>query len=163
MVLICSVYAQTSGGNNYTTSSPELEQVSILTFPFKDVDHKPVVTAIAFTANQSDVIVGGDDAQVYIWNTEDDNTTASFSLVERNDWVRFVDFSPLNDSFATASQDGTISIWDAQDYKLVRTLSPKVVGAKALCYAPNGKVLAVCGYDAKVVLFNPMDGTHIGD
>jgi WD40 repeat protein len=76
---------------------------------------------------------------VVVW----DLTTrrAKYTLKEHAGAVRCVAYSPDGSRIASASEDGTLNIWDAPRGAAVRTTR---VGLRpVLAYAPNGKRLAV--------------------
>ena len=65
-----------------------------------------------------------------------DPRTAHQHLIER------VAFDPTGKRIATSSHDKTIKIWDAQTYKLLRTISTGEVGSLGLRFAPGGGFVA---------------------
>ena len=148
------------GQNRSTTGSAAISSKKILAFPFKDVDRFPVITAVALSADGTKVYTGGDDRQIYIWDTK--KATPERHFVAHEDWIRSISAFLPNQEVATIDQLGTAKIWKTTDFSPIRTLPEKIAGAQAIAYSPNGKVLAACGFDAQVVLFDAKSGKLLG-
>lgn len=148
------------GQNRSTAGSAELPVKKVLAFPFKDIDRFPVITAVALSADGTKVYTGGDDRQIYIWDTK--TLTPERHFVAHEDWIRSISIYAPSQEIATVDQLGTAKIWKTSDFSPVRTLSEKVSGAQAIAYSPNGKVLAVSGFSAEVVLFDAKTGKLLG-
>ncbi|MDO4587746.1 MAG: WD40 repeat domain-containing protein [Planctomycetia bacterium] len=150
--------------NDQKGSSPSIEPLQTISFTFDDVDRYPVITAIAFTTDNR-VILGGDDHQISVWNTETGELQKQFYA--HNDWIKAIALSPNYQEsptlgqLATVGHDGTIKIWNVNDFSLLKTLPEKVLGAEALAFSPNGKVLAVCGFKDQMFIFDAVQGTLI--
>ena len=69
--------------------------------------------------------------------------------VNQNGSVRSVGWSPDGNSVASASDDKTIKVWNAQTGQCVSTLNVDS-GVKAVAWSPDAKVLA-SGSDDKTV------------
>ena len=84
-----------------------------------------------------------------------------------NDWIRAISVNPATKEVATLSQRGRVAIWSPQDWEqfdkwsdpetiqwkqVVHWDAPAGVnnGARAMKFSPNGKILAVCGFDPLV-------------
>jgi WD40 repeat protein/transcriptional regulator with XRE-family HTH domain len=109
------------------------------------------------------------------WTTEAENALhrsvlashALLTLQAHKAQVWSVAFSPDGKRLATASQDGTVGIWDAATGEKVLTLqvfSSTVLplgGANSVAFSPDGKLLATGSDDAKVRLWDPATGQLI--
>jgi len=51
-------------------------------------------------------------------------------------------WQPRGQRFATAGQDGTVALWDAESGKAVKRWKPAVTATQALCFSPDGEILA---------------------
>jgi WD40 repeat protein len=109
------------------------------------------------------------------WTTEAENALhhsvlashALLTMQAHNAQVWNVAFSPDGKRFATASQDGTVGIWDAATGEKVLTLqviSSTIFpggGANSVAFSPDGKLLATGSDDAEVRLWDPVTGQLI--
>ena len=131
-----------------------------LSFAFDEVDKYPVISSIAFGPDGTELVTGGDDCQLYIWNT------ATGQMVDhiggQVDWVRGVVISPDNATVASLDQDGQVCLWNTSDWKKKTTFVEKIKGAHALAYSPDGSKLAVSGYDSYIATFETATGKLLG-
>lgn len=131
---------------------PALEQLEIYEFPFENVDLRPVVGALTVAPDKTTIYVGGDDRRVYAWNVATKEVVPVFA--ELDDWTRALAFSPTVDEIATLTQRGDLKIWNPKSRTLLRSARDKVLGARDFAFSPNGKVIAVCGFESRVYVFN---------
>ena len=68
--------------------------------------------------------------------------------------------APDSKSFAMGEQDGTISIWDAENGKEIRHFKAHENQVMRLGYSSDGKVLASGGFDSTIGLWNPETGNE---
>ncbi|WP_165066736.1 WD40 repeat domain-containing serine/threonine protein kinase [Paludisphaera rhizosphaerae] len=73
--------------------------------------------------------------------------------------VYHVEYSPNGRTFATAGQDGTIRLWDAETHVLLRTFRGHDGDVDWVAFSPNGEQLASCGNDGVVRLWNAADAS----
>ncbi|MBR4832972.1 MAG: hypothetical protein IKU86_01390 [Thermoguttaceae bacterium] len=134
------------------TDAPELEQLEIYEFPFENVDARPVVGALTLSPDKKTIYVGGDNRRVYAWDAA---TKAVPVFAELDDWTRGLAVSPTApDELATLTQAGQLQIWNAKTRTLLRQAREKVLGARDFVYSPNGKLIAVCGFESRIAFFN---------
>ncbi|MDJ0599433.1 MAG: NB-ARC domain-containing protein [Crocosphaera sp.] len=83
----------------------------LVTPAFKeDKGHTGRVWTLAFNPNHKIIASGGDDNTVKLWNV---NTSDCYqTLEEHKDWVRAVSFDSEGKRLASASEDGTIQIYE---------------------------------------------------
>ena len=65
-----------------------------------------------------------------------------------------VDFHPKSSALCTASEDGTVKVWDARTNRVVRTLSGgHSEGVYTAKWSPDGAMIASGSADTKVSFF----------
>ena len=67
------------------------------------------VYSVAFSSNGSTLASGGDDYNIYLWNTTTGEHVQTFE--GHTDWVNSVAFSPDGSTLASAGFDDTVRIW----------------------------------------------------
>ncbi len=136
--------------NVYKFDRPNIDS----TLSANRTDVNPVVTSLTLSNDMSTFYVGGDDQNIYVWDLKQEKFRKALNTV--NDWVRSVETNPLAGSaeIATLSQSGQLNIWDVDSTTPKVQGSDNIKGAHSLAYSPNGKVVAVCGYDPIVYFYD---------
>ncbi len=82
--------------------------------------HDNSVFSVALHPNGKNIISGGRDAQLKVWNENGKNIHS-----QNAHWftINDIKFNPNGKIFATASRDKTIRIWDAENYTLLKELN----------------------------------------
>lgn len=140
----------------YPNSAPTVEANRVLSFTWDDVDKYPLTTTLAFLPMKKEVITGGDDCRLCVWNLENGALLNHFKADE--DWIRSVAVSPDGETLASLSHDGSIKLWSTADWKVKSTFSKVANGAEGIAYSPDGQTLAVCGFESRVTLFDAATG-----
>jgi WD40 repeat protein len=86
----------------------------------------------------------------------------------------YLAFSPEGKWFASGADDGTVALWDAEQWKLKRTLTgsgkknPTPIGgwnyfsaSSALAFSSDGETLAAGSFHGAVTLWNPSTGARL--
>jgi WD40 repeat protein len=75
--------------------------------------------------------------------------------------IKSVTFSPDGKIFASASEDGTVKLWNAQPATLISTLTGHTGRVTSVSFHPNGKILASGSEDGTVKLWDVTRNTLI--
>ena len=75
--------------------------------------------------------------------------------------IKSVTFSPDGKIFASASEDGTVKLWNAKPATLISTLTGHTGRVTSLSFHPNGKILASGSEDGTVKLWDVTHNTLI--
>ncbi|MBQ3333003.1 MAG: WD40 repeat domain-containing protein [Thermoguttaceae bacterium] len=145
---------------DYGSSVPVINADRTLSFSFENVDKYPVISSVAFATDGSYLVTGGDDCQLYIWNTSTGQMINRIGGQE--DWVRGVVISPDGATAASVGQDGQICLWNTADWKKTATFAEKITGAYAIAVSPDGSKIAVSGYDSYIATFDAKSGKLLG-
>lgn len=114
------------------------------------------VTAMAGVLDSSRIITGGADGQVRIWSVRQEERLLEATLKEHKGTINSIAVSPSLPEIATASDDGTVIIWD-----LVRRVRRNVVYAqtyfRSIAYLADGSQFAATGSDRRVTFYAASD------
>ena len=166
LALLCAVFYASEKASAQDDSVVKLSPVAEYRFDFDKTVKQPVLSGVAI-ANGT-LYVGGDDEKIYACpvesapNDKNANIFDEKGVVKTNEWIRAVAASPTQNEIAFLSQNGGLAVLDLTTNKLASS-STQIAGAHALCYSPNGKVIAVCGYDPFVRFYDPATLTPMKD
>lgn len=120
------------------------------------IGHTGTVWSLDFSKDGQRLVSGSNDGTVRIWNVAERTTALTISQAHkpnpaapRSGGVLSVCFSPDGKSIATAGDDGTAKIWDAQSGELQFEIPIKNIVSQAI-YTLDGKSLAVASGELKV-------------
>jgi WD40 repeat protein/transcriptional regulator with XRE-family HTH domain len=108
--------------------------------------HTDSVNGIVFSPDGKRIATTSDDHTAKVWDAITGEEI--YTLSDFTDWVTRAAFSPDGKSLATTSGDHTLRIWDAATGKKILTISrPESVHFWDVVYSPDGKHIAVSGWD----------------
>jgi WD40 repeat protein len=110
------------------------------------------------TASQRNLIAGFANGEVRIFDADACTQKANFNRIWHKEAVRQIVFSPHGNSFATASKDGNVKLWDVLAMQETLTLRGQKSGVWSVAFAvtPSGaQIIATAGEDGTVKLWNP--------
>lgn len=82
--------------------------------------HSNSVFGLAYSPNSLELLSGGRDAHLKIWNTND--YSLKEKIVAHMYAINHIVFSPDGSRYATASMDKSIKVWDAEKHKLLKVI-----------------------------------------
>lgn len=130
----------------------ELDPSAIVTMRGQDL---PVYSA-KITPNGAELITGGHDGTVRIWDAASGAQLGLIGL--HTDWVWGIDIHPTLPLVASGSHDGTVRIWDYQTRQRVVTLQFNS-RVWSVAFTPDGKTLIV-GADNSISIYNTANWTN---
>jgi len=81
--------------------------------------------------------------QIVLWNLH--SRTIKHRIPHPCGMVLAIAFSPDGSALASASVDGSVSIWSTRDGQPMRSLSQQGVSANSVVFSPDGRMLAAAG------------------
>jgi WD40 repeat protein/serine/threonine protein kinase/tetratricopeptide (TPR) repeat protein len=108
-----------------------------------------IISSLAFSPDGKTLVAGAqlDSSTVIVW----DVTSRERKMIDRlrpgdsSAWS--VAFSPDGKSLAAGSSDGTIRLWNVDDWTLRSSLKGMTDGIRAMTFSPDGKILAAGSAD----------------
>ncbi|CUA72610.1 putative WD repeat-containing protein alr3466 [Nostoc sp, PCC 7120] [Rhizoctonia solani] len=114
----------------------------------------------ALLFNGRRIVCGSKSGRIYM---QDDNTP-SCSLVGHNDQVKAIAFSPDEQTFASASEDGALMVWNANTReKLFEPLKAHSWGIFSVAFSPDGTQIASGSQDLTIRLWSSHTGLQLGE
>ncbi|KAK2512950.1 hypothetical protein Q9966_016258 [Columba livia] len=122
--------------------------------------HNLGVTAIAATSDCKQIISGGGDGQVRIWNIGEKTQKLREVLKEHRGAASCIKTNKNDKEGVTASLDGTCVIWDLERYVRKQMILDNTL-FKCVCYHRGEYQIITSGTDRKIVYWEVLDGSAI--
>ena len=119
----------------YPTAAPKVEASRVLSYTWEDVDKYPLTTSLAFVPAKNELVTGGDDCHLAVWDLSNGALLKHFRADD--DWIRSLAFSNDGVTLATLSHNGSIKLWDTGEWKSTKTLSKVGNGAESIAFSPD--------------------------
>ncbi|KAL6120843.1 hypothetical protein NUSPORA_02353 [Nucleospora cyclopteri] len=171
-----AIYAET--GDKIITVSRRI--ISIFDRETKQVvkftGHDRDITTVAINKENTKIVTGSQDGTFILWNTKGEMISKVGNVDNgHKGWINCVEFIPgTEDLIATASEDGTVKIWDLNSNVLLKTFIDgqfvdyeklaenkiKVrdnnpdLAVKAVCFSNDGSLMAYGGRNAKISIIS---------
>jgi WD40 repeat protein len=143
------------GVNLWEVATGEPLDTIALGVPVGDVAFSPTGSTLAFVHER------GGTAEV--WDVAEDSRITELPVDSDSRFYYAIAFSPDGRTLATGGlEDPIVRIWDVRTGKLIRELEQGSAGAKTLDFSPDGRILAVSGYEPVASLWDVATGARIG-
>jgi WD40 repeat protein/tetratricopeptide (TPR) repeat protein len=112
--------------------------------------HQASVTSVAFAPDGHHIATGSQDNTAHIWHLQESalrrvfrrQTAATTLLVQHEQGVNSVAYSPDGDFFATAASDNIVRLWQPDTGELIQQLEGHISPVVSLAFTPDGYRLA---------------------
>jgi WD40 repeat protein len=120
------------------------------------VGHTGPITGLAVTPDGAQLVTGGEDRTVRVWDTKTGKQLRSFQGHATK--VTAVAVRSDGRQVASAAEDGAVRVWDLNASDEHRAMTDAKESLWAVAVSPDGKRLAAAGADRKIRVYDPDTG-----
>lgn len=100
--------------------------------------HNAPITSVSFSKDENYCLTGSRDCSAIVWDCSGIIPVEYNVLKSKTGYVNSVDFSPIeNDICLTGTEDGTITLWNAKEGKVLRNYSEHTCSVKKVAFFSN--------------------------
>lgn len=126
------------------------------------VSHTKDVLSVAFSADNRQIVSGGRDKVIKLWNTLGE---CKYTIEEgcHTEWVSCVRFSPTVSTpiIVSSGWDKLVKVWGLADCKLKCTLAGHTGYINTVTISPDSSLCASGGKDGTAMLWDLNEGKHL--
>jgi guanine nucleotide-binding protein subunit beta-2-like 1 protein len=121
----------------------------------KFLGHKKDVTSVAFSPDNRQIVSGGRDNMLKMWNTLGE-CKYTIENEGHKDWVSCVRFSPAMQSplIVSGGWDNVVKVWSLAEFRCQHTLSGHKGHVTGVSVSPDGSLCASSGKDGVAKLWD---------
>jgi len=120
----------------------------------KDVAYTP--QGFAFSPDESEVAVGGDDKHIHVYKLNGTSLGAETVLEGHRDTPTEIDYSPDGRYIASGDKNRCVFVWENHQLKITDWVY-HTAAIGSLKWSPNGRHVASVALDAKIIVWNVED------
>lgn len=102
--------------------------------------HSNLIRQFAMSPNGKKLVSVGTDHKIVVWDYSSRARLATLTHDDQQD-VTAVAFAPNNSLFATACKNGTVNVWDAENYMKQAVVTGHKGSTNRIAFSPNGRWL----------------------
>ena len=110
--------------------------------------HKDSVLALAVSKNGQQLVVGGYDKSMQVWDLQTEKPIAQFNT--NGETIRELQFFGNDTKIISAADDGFVRVWDVKTQTQSGAIAASVGAVRSFSIHPDGTKLAVSGADKQV-------------
>ncbi|MCC6361132.1 MAG: protein kinase [Phycisphaerales bacterium] len=114
--------------------------------------HTDPIHAVAFSADGTQIVSGGRDRTVRVWNVRDRSTVATLTGHTHDIFAAI--FSPDGRRIVSGGRDKVIRVWDTSGFREITQLHGHTSYVYCLAFSPDGRTLASGGGDSTVRIWD---------
>ncbi|XP_071034756.1 cilia- and flagella-associated protein 52 isoform X2 [Parasteatoda tepidariorum] len=122
--------------------------------------HQRGVTAIAATSNCRNIISGGGEGDVRVWNVTTSVQVLLRTMKEHKGAITCIKVKSNDKECVTSAGDGSCIIWDLENFIRMQVVFANTI-FQAVCYGPEEYQIISCGTDRKISYYEVLDGTMV--
>jgi WD40 repeat protein len=123
-------------------------------------DHQATLFSVAFSPNGRYLATSSADSMIII---RDPNLNALFHLKGHTDNVKCITFSPDSKTLASASNDGTLKLWDLEAFARETGRLHHDAAVYDLAFTPDGNRLVTASQSGRIRLWDVSTEKHLGE
>eukprot|EP01127_Copromyxa_protea_P014003 TRINITY_DN3838_c0_g2_i1.p1 TRINITY_DN3838_c0_g2~~TRINITY_DN3838_c0_g2_i1.p1 ORF type:complete len:2315 (-),score=541.03 TRINITY_DN3838_c0_g2_i1:41-6064(-) len=139
-----------SWGGNAKVEEPEHKPL---------VGHSARVNHLALSQSGKWLLSVGEDKKCYLWDNQTSHVTRTFRLPESPSF-KCCAFSHEEQTFVTASDDGSVWLWDSRSAKNVKLVATHDGPATSCAFSKNGNTVVSGGWDNEVNISDLRKGSE---
>lgn len=115
-------------------------------------NHENGVSGVAYIGRGGTLVSSGLDQLLIIRSPDDAKPLRSFTSA--HGWITAVAVTPDGDTLATANSDGSVTLWDTRNWRIVGHLNEHSGPVLSVLFSADGKQLISGGRDGQILIWN---------